>query len=339
MIKKIKEEFYFNAMFLLTVLTGVILIYSTYAWFSASLNVIISDFNMTTRSTDGLFISLDGVTWSSSVSITENDILNRLTDTYPNHETQWSKELGPVSTIGIPDANNNRFKFFTHGPHRVIRPKYDNTDTLNFFEIEESGVKDDQLFVAFDVFFKNVTPSPYEDNIYIEEAVFVNADDENDDDTAVNALRLGMVFSDVTSLGATHSTIQNLGCNGRCRDFIYEPNAFNHSEKSINMASKHGVLLEHGNFYETYGMKKGGDDIMIWSGVKNDKVAINNEFYELQNNITATGQSVFAMPEGIVKARIYVWVEGQDVDIIEYTSPGYQVSVSLKFNKDHNSLN
>ena len=78
---------------------------------------------------------------------------------------------------------------------------------------------------------------------------------------------------------------------------------------------------------------------MIWSGVKNDKVAINNEFYELQNNITATGLSVFAMPEGIVKARIYVWVEGQDVDIIEYTSPGYQVSVSLKFNKDHNSLN
>jgi hypothetical protein len=78
MIKKIKEEFYFNAMFLLTVLTGVILIYSTYAWFSASLNVIISDFNMTTRSTDGLFISLDGVTWSSSVSITENDILSNI---------------------------------------------------------------------------------------------------------------------------------------------------------------------------------------------------------------------------------------------------------------------
>lgn len=339
MIEKIKKEFKFNLLFLLTAITGVILIYSTYAWFSASLNVVISDFSMTTKSTDGLYISLDGITWTDSVSITENDIINRLTDTYPNHETQWSQELGPVSTQGLIDNNSNRFVFYTHKPHRVLRPNYDNTDKLSFFQVEESGVNKKNLFVAFDVFFKNVTPSPYSDNIYLEEATFVNSDSESDDDTAINALRLGMVFSDVTDIGDSHANIQNLGCNGRCREFIYEPNAYNHSEKSITMADKHGVLLEQGNYYETYGMKQGGDDIMIWSGVRNNKVSIDDNYYVLQDTETNIGNPIFAIPEGVVKARIYLWVEGQDVDIIEYTSPGYQVSVSLKFNKDHSSLN
>ena len=339
MIEKIKEEFYFNAVFLITIATGVILIYSTYAWFSASLNVIISDFSMVTESTDGLYVSLDGVTWGSSITVTENDLLNRLTETYPTHQTQWSKELSPVSTIGIPDSNTNRFKFFTHKPHKVYRPNYDNTDTLSFFEVEEKEAKGNALIVAFDIFLKNVTPSPFEDNVYLEDAVFVNADEESDDDTAINALRLGMVFSDVTSLDASSSMIQNLGCNGRCTDFIYEPNAFNHSEISMKMAQKHGVVLEHGNYYETYGMKQGGDDIMIWSGVKNDKVALDTTYYERQDTMTDIGGTVLSMPEGIVKARIYIWVEGQDIDIIEYNSPGYQVSVSLKLNKDHNSYN
>lgn len=339
MIEKIKEEFYFNAVFLITIATGVILIYSTYAWFSSALNVVISDFSMVTESTDGLYVSLDGVTWASSVTVTENDLLNRLTETYPTHQTQWSKELAPVSTLGIPDSNTNRFKFFTHKPHKVYRPKYDNTDTLNFFQIEEGEAKGNALIVAFDIFLKNVTPSPFEDNIYLEDAVFVNADEESDDDTAINALRLGMVFSDVTSLDATPIMIQNLGCNGRCTDFIYEPNAFNHSEISTKMAQKHGVVLEHGNYYETYGMKQGGDNIMIWSGVKNDKVAIDPTYYERQDTVTSVGSTVLSMPEGVVKARIYIWVEGQDIDIIEYNSPGYQVSVSLKLNKDHNSYN
>lgn len=339
MIEKIKKELKFNLLFLITAVTGVILIYSTYAWFSASLNVVISDFSMTTKSTDGLYISLDGITWAESVNITENDMITRLTDTYPYHETQWSQELGPVSTMGLLDNNSNRFIFYTHKPHRVLRPNYENTDKLSFFQVEESGVNKNNLFVAFDVFFKNVTPSPYSDNIYIEEATFINSDNENDDDTAINALRMGMIFSDVTSLEAHPNNIQNLGCNGRCRSFIYEPNAFNHSETSIKMADKHGVLLEHGNYYETYGMKQGGDDIMIWSGVRNNKVGIDNTYYELQQTDTTIGKPIFSMPEGIVKARIYVWVEGQDIDIIEYTSPGYQVSVSLKFNKDHSTLN
>ena len=37
---------------------------------------------------------------------------------------------------------------------------------------------------------------------------------------------------------------------------------------------------------------------------------------------------------GINKVRVYIWVEGQDIDIIEQKSTGYEVSVVMNFEKD-----
>ena len=50
MFEKFKKEIKFNLLFFITVVTGLIFIYSTYAWFSSALNVVISDFRMTTDS-------------------------------------------------------------------------------------------------------------------------------------------------------------------------------------------------------------------------------------------------------------------------------------------------
>lgn len=340
MFEKIKKEMEFNVLLVLTLMTGIIFVYSTYAWFSSSLNVVISDFRMTTHSTDGIYISLDGVTWSSEVNVTENNLVSLLTESYPGHKTQWAQELGPVSAVRIQDSNQQRYNFYTHKSQRIVRPSYDNTDALDFFKLNEDKVTNQSRFVAFDVFIKNITPSPYSDNLYIDTtSSFTNADPNNTDDTALNALRMAMIFSDVTSVDSDVDTIQNLGCNGRCRDFIFEPYAYNHSEISIKNAQRHGVNLVNGNFYETYGMIKPGDDIKIWSGVKNDKVSIDPEHYILQDTMTSLERPIFQIPKGIVKARIYIWVEGQDIDIIEHISYGYKVSVSLNFRKDHASLN
>jgi hypothetical protein len=120
---------------------------------------------------------------------------------------------------------------------------------------------------------------------------------------------------------------------------MYEPYAYNHSDVSVENAQKHGVDLVHGNYYETYGMIKAGEKIKIWSGAKNDKVAIDPEHYILQDTITTLENPIFQIPKGIVKARIYIWVEGQDIDIIEHRSYSYKVNVDLKFRKDHASYN
>ena len=340
MFEKFKKEIKFNLLFFITVVTGLIFIYSTYAWFSSALNVVISDFRMTTDSTDGIYISLDGITWSDSVDITENNVISLLTDTYPEHKTQWPDKLRPVSAIGLSSADQQRYKFYTYRHHKIWYPKYDNSDVMDFYALNEDEVNNRSPFVAFDVFIKNVTPSPYSDNLYLDVGTkFTNADPDNTDDTALNSLRLGIIFSDVTTEDDTYANIQGLTCNGRCRGFIYEPNAFNHTDYSIETVAKHGVTLKNGDFFPTYGMHTGGDSIKIWSGAKNDKVAIDSEHYQLQNTATDPDDPIFQIPRGIVKARIYVWVEGQDIDIIETESDGYKVSVSINFRKDHASLN
>ena len=340
MFEKIKKEMGFNVLLVLTLITGVIFIYSTYAWFSASLNVVISDFKMVTESSDGIYISLDGVTWSDEVDITKNNLLNVLTETYEDHKTQWSDEMAAVSSIGIKDANSDRFDIYTHKTQIILKPDYNNNDKLSFFKLDEEKVNSSSRFMAFDIFIKNVTPSPYSDNLYIDNSSkFSNSDPEDSDDSALNAIRLGIVFSDVTSVDSSVETIQNLGCNGRCRDYIYEPNAYNHTEVSIKDANNHGVNLINGSYYETYGLHTAGEDIKIWSGVKNNKVAIDNNYFGLQETSTTFDTPIFQIPKGIVKARLYLWVEGQDIDIIEHAKKDYQVSVSLKFRKDHASLN
>ena len=340
MLEKIKEEVSFNLLFVITLITGVIFIYSTYAWFSASLNVVISDFKMTTESSDNIFISLDGVTWSDEVDITKNNLITVLTETYVNHNTQWADSLSPVSVAGLADANQQKFDIFTHKFQRINKPDYNNNDKLSFFKLDEDKVNKGSRFMAFDVFIKNVTPSPYTDNLYIDSSSrFTNSSPDKTDDSAVNAVRLGIIFSDVTSVDSNVDTIQSLGCNGRCRDFIYEPNAYNHTEVSISDANKHGVNLVNGSYYETYGLHSEGDNVKIWSGVKNNKVAIDYNYFRLQETTTDLNTPIFQIPKGIVKARIYVWIEGQDIDIIEHFIKDYKISVSLKFRKDHASLN
>ena len=65
----------------------------------------------------------------------------------------------------------------------------------------------------------------------------------------------------------------------------------------------------------------------------------DNNYFGLQETSTTFDTPIFQIPKGIVKARLYLWVEGQDIDIIEHAKKDYQVSVSLKFRKDHASLN
>ena len=43
---------------------------------------------------------------------------------------------------------------------------------------------------------------------------------------------------------------------------------------------------------------------------------------------------LFQIPNGITKARVYLWIEGQDVDAIEVHSEGAPVYLNLDLEKD-----
>ena len=74
-IKQIKPK-NFNLMLLVTFFLGVLLIFSAYAWFQSALNVQVKFVNLVVSKKNGLFISLDGINYGSSVEISRETLLH-----------------------------------------------------------------------------------------------------------------------------------------------------------------------------------------------------------------------------------------------------------------------
>lgn len=339
MFKKIVNDFKFDLILLIALATGAVFIYSTYAWLSSSMDVTISNFKMTADTTNGLYISLDGVEWTDSIKVDRDSMLNLLKETYPGNKTQWTNGMTTVSSPGIRNNSSEYFDFFGLTETMYRPASYYKDDKFTFEKLNEDERRGNQRFVAFDVFFKNVTPSPYDDNIYFDEGTRVidtNVEDENNVITQ-NAIRVGILFYDTVPLDSNINTIQNITCNGMCRDIIYEPNSRLHSTRSIDYVHKYRVEIQNGEFYETYALKKEGKDIPVWTGIPMSGFPINTEYFQRQYTLTSGTSRLTNLPRGITKARVYIWLEGQDIDILEAYSEGYKVAVTLNFRKDYAS--
>ena len=59
-------------------------------------------------------------------------------------------------------------------------------------------------------------------------------------------------------------------------------------------------------------------------------------YFRLQNTIHEEDfdRPLFEVPDGITKARIYLWVEGQDIDSLETDSEGADLYIDINFVKD-----
>jgi len=334
MIEKIRENIRFNTLLFWAFITCLILIYSTYAWFYSSLDVKISNFKAKVDPEMGLYISLDGVNWGSTVDISKENIIDNLNDIYPNHTNQWSKGLTSVSTVGQKTIFDNKFTIY--GNKKPYLPKFSflNTDRIDLITLDETKSNSNAEFIAFDLFFKNLTTSPYSDNLYLIDGTRFYNSSVFTDDTAANAIRLGFLFQGSVSKKATVNEIQNISCTNGCSQHIFEPNSTNHNESSINILSQHGVTLEPGIAYPTYAVYRQKDRIQMWAGIENSNIPFDHSTFQKQITATALNTPIGELPSGITKVRVYIWIEAQDIDIVEQVSTGYKVSIILNFEKD-----
>lgn len=365
----------FNILLVATFFTGVLLIFSSYAWFYASLDVKIDFFKMEVSDEVGLFISLDGINYANTVNISQDTIIDDLSDIYPNNTNQWpSNGLTAVSSNGIRDNNSYNFDMYMGygGPPRsesetqagsnyvdIINYKPDlgdffqddedcelaedgtckeKTNYLSTSLINEGKPSTLNYYIAFDFFLKNVTGSPYSDNLYLDEGttVYYNDDKHDDSDGIINSLRFGFVKIGSTSNRADAKTIQNLSCNNNCQMIIYEPNSTNHSVKSIERIKKYGVTLVNGEYLPTYAVINNGIYLQPASGLPGSGIALDMEHFALQKTITDADfdTPIFEVPNGVTKVRAYIWVEGQDVDSLETRSTGGIISIVINLIKD-----
>ena len=341
-MEKVKEENVrvkrnFNLLLFVTFLSGVILITATYAWFYASLNVRVNFFNIKVTDEKGLFISLDGINFGSTVEIDKDYLINGLSDVYPNNTSQWARfGLFPVSTVGIKSPMNDRFTMYQITKTTQILDNISKRVQVDVGEMTEEGVNNENSFIAFDIFLKNASGAPYPDNLYIDEGTSVVYDDTkyNEDAGTINSLRIGFLRMSSVPHKTPIEEIQSITCNNDCQSVIYEPNHLRHSEKSIERAEPYGVKLINGQYNPTYAVYNEGRNLELANGQEGSYFDLDNEHFTLQNTRTDFSNSLFEIPNGITKVRIYIWLEGQDMDGIDTQGDGAFVTVTLNLIKD-----
>ena len=316
---------------------GILLIFSAYAWFSTSLNVQIKTFNMIVSRNSGLSISFDAINYDKSIEISQDILINRLVDTYPNNLSQWAGNgLIPVSSPGIINRNSYFFEIY-----RSSGVKYKNRDLdkgyITTVLSPENQRRASNNYIAFDLFLKNETGSPISDHLFLEEGTQFTMTSDSDEEMIglVNSARIGFVKVGSVPHDTPVAAIQNIQCNNDCRSIIYEPNSENHSPLSIERAKKYGINLKDGNEFPTFAYKKAGGPFELIDTISGS-VGLDYEYFQEQETIStdALEEPLFTIPDGITKMRVYVWLEGQDIDSLETDSNGAEVSITISFIKD-----
>ena len=286
-----------------------------------------------------LSISFDGINFDHSLEITRENILDNLYELYPAHTNQWAANgFIPVSTNGIPNRNTSKFNVFeTSGIMYARKDRERLNGFLRTRLARENEPREYNSYLAFDVFIKNETGSPVADNLYFQNTTTIQAVDENIDEEMlglVNSFRIGIVRIGSVGLKASVPEIQGITCNNQCEQVIFEPNSKNHTALAIDRAAKHNLEVIDGIKYPTYASIKAGSQIYVKNAIPGP--SLDTEFFSLQNTRDENDfdTSLFQIPDGITKARIYVWIEGQDVDSLETDSHGAEVEIGIDFTKD-----
>lgn len=327
-MKRRKKNRLFYLLLLLFV-TVISLSVSSYAWFTSNRLVKVDLLNVSVKAQGGIEISVDGSNWKSSVSA---DDITKARENYPNSVNQIPSVLEPVSSV--MDIDNGKVKLF----YGVALNNSDGDyvlDTTRSIEEESFGNDSNGKFVTFDLFLKvnkdtDLYLTPESNVTYGGDTSF----------GIENAVRFAFVLEGSTFTGSSLDVIQNLTTNDRNNVYVWEPNYDVHTPNGVN------------NARDVYGINIGTtSDSLLYDGVAKEfdkdknitTTKANSRYYPeyfstvkvdyytisgFNNNV-----KMFNIKNGISKIRVYMWIEGQDVDCENNASIG-NVALSLQFSSN-----
>lgn len=327
-MKRRKKNRLFYLLLLLFV-TVISLSVSSYAWFTSNRLVKVDLLNVSVKAQGGIEISVDGSNWKSSVSA---DDITKARENYPNSVNQIPSVLEPVSSV--MDIDNGKVKLF----YGVASNNSDGDyilDTTRSIEEESFGNDSNGKFVTFDLFLKvnkdtDLYLTPESNVTYGGDTSF----------GIENAVRFAFVLEGSTFTGSSLDVIQNLITNDRNNVYVWEPNYDVHTPNGVN------------NARDVYGINIGTtSDSLLYDGVAKEfdkdknitTTKANSRYYpEYFSTVkvdyyTISGFTnnvkMFNIKNGISKIRVYMWIEGQDVDCENNASIG-NVALSLQFSSN-----
>ena len=319
MSKKSKRKTSLKSAILLLLLMAILLVTSSYAWFTANQTVTISSLQVNVKASNGLQISTDGKTWKSI--ITQEDIKAG----YAGNTNNIPTEMAPVSTIGT----------VTDGKLDMYYGSVTTNPAGDFILTAEKDVDKDAdkkgHYIVFDVFLKVDAAT----DVYMTEESKVEYAGANTQGLE-NAARVGFVIEGNTAATSGIDTITGLSlATGTAK--IWEPNYDTHSDLAItNAKTNYDLTITSPN-----------PDALTYYGVKapiaaGDNIAIKQVGTPSVDHFSAVTPAIKTingstsrpkfdtLAAGITKVRIYMWVEGQDVDC-ENGASGTDIKYTVQF--------
>ena len=358
--KKNKKKSEMNAMFFIILFALVIFIISTYAWFSTQRNVSITNLNGTVEVAEGLEISLDAQNWSNGLVLGEEEgQLDIIDDAYAGNKNLKPSEMLPVSTLGQVSGQQKDLQ--------MLRGKITNSIQLSDIKamVETESNPDSDTFpgyFAFDVFLKNSSKQDDLDDVlqlnYDSSLEIMETDKSSTglQNTARVAFAKYNGTSDVmadqaTILKETAGIGVGAGTSYITDVAIWEPNSNDHVDYIVqnnNKITGAGASFNATTKMDTYALKSSSigqtiADIYKWDGSESNLSKQNvlqttktsTEDYSISEGVqnlvsTTDGSTTFGIaPNAICRIRIYLWLEGQDVDCINYASHGGGIKVNI----------
>ena len=390
---------------LVCTLTAILLTVSTYAWFIGMKTVKVNEFEVKIATTEGLFLSMDGVDWSYNL-----DAKNAAA--YTGNANQWltgDKEgLIPVSTVGDLDKTSSRMKLYekgsltsTKGGYRLLASRVDNYTNKVATGAQKEYVEGDG-YVAFDLFVKNLSGDEYyvENNVDNEEAIYLTYDSSvtvgqggSAESGIQNSVRVA--FTQIGRVIATtteQDKITGIDCTGAtdpktdtdvtgiCRNAtIWEPNDKAHVTNAINWYTKSCLKRDGGASTFSYAASENtcgtvvngtasptyaianplevGSYVDVYDGARFNGYEANTQTYaayassDSKNTAKLVEYDYFTdtekeqrgnqrkeimtlAPNSITKLRVYIYLEGQDIDNYDFAQLGKTIKVNFGFTKE-----
>ena len=322
MPKKTKKNRKLYFMILWLLLVGVLFGSSTYAWFSTNRVVYISSLNVNVRAEGGIEISADAQKWKTILAI--QDLIDAHTTSYPTSTNQIPNRLEPVST-GKQINQQTGFLNMYHGLVEIDALANYILESNKIVEEESSGDVSEGKFIAFDIFLKTTSPT----DLYLTTSSGATSDEENSVGIE-NSARIAFLIEGNASENTSLNTIQTLKGVTNDTVYIWEPNYDTHTEEAVEHAlSTYNIITTTTNA-----------DALDYDGIIQEFNKTENITVEKANNANypnyfkkvnvdyltkknpTENSKIFSISSGITKIRIYMWIEGQDVDCEDNASIG-----------------
>lgn len=333
---------------LVLLISGIALTTATYAWFSANRVVTANDINIKVTTASGISIAADATSFGKKIEM--QDVIDfAKTRVTPNSfpDFMYPVLLNPVTTIGNSGGGWNFFTGTLTGDGNtevILEPAESGKKFLTGAGETNNTLGD---FIMFDVYLRTST----EQDIKLGSATTFSAINPNGQYTNLDkALRIGM--QNLGNVPGNDDQQGAIALNNFATDdwFIWNTNAMGHFGASYM-----------GYYNDEDGNPVGGNAIGdletvakqgYYAGIDSTN-GVGKEFYASANpsadyfkNVkdldeanyresTTTGQiiegKVVHLLSGITKVRIYIWVEGQDVDCEDGITGSKGIQLTLAF--------